>query len=114
MAVWEVVGCLPRTCSRNSSAVWVVAWVACLAVECNLRVLRGCASFHESYLVKLARLISNRVGILFTSTKSPSKTCTKARFQNSRCKRASCVPRAAAVVERKVPSRCVPAVTARV
>lgn len=64
--------------------------------------------------IKLARLISNRVGILSTSTKSPSKTCTRARFRNSRCKRACCVPRALGVVEQRVLSRYALAVTVRV
>lgn len=63
--------------------------------------------------ITLARLISNRAGILSTSTKLPSKTCTRARFRNSRCKRASCVLPALGVVERKVPSRCALAAMAR-
>lgn len=68
---------------------------------------------HEPYFVKLARLISNRVGILSMFTKSPLKTCIRARFRNLRCRRASCVPRALGVAERREPSRCAPAVMAR-
>lgn len=113
MAVWGVE-CLLRTCSRSSLAVWVVVWVACLAVECNSRVLRGCvSSSYESYFVKLARLISNRAEILSTSTRSLSKTCTRARFQNSHCKRVFCVPSVKGVVGRMVPSRSAAAVMAR-
>lgn len=50
---------------------------------------------------------------LFTFIRYPLKTYTRGRSQSWRCKRMSSVPSAMAAEERKVPSKNVPAVTAR-